>query len=138
MAMLQGVSAVFILWAIIRLWMASGTSLTVKELVKQKFITLHFLTLLVYLAALVLWNIVWARWDNYDLNDENRVYVMWTIVTIFMSLVQLSLIFLFINLSAPEVEADSSRNSDGFASVRVVDVKSAQGSNLKYGTMDDS
>ena len=131
MAMLQGVSAVFILWAIIRLWMASGTSLTVKELVKQKFITLHFLTLLVYLAALVLWNIVWARWDNYDLNDENRVYVMWTMVAIFMSLVQLSLIFLFINLSAPEVEADTSRNSDGFASVRVVDVKSAQGSNLK-------
>ena len=76
LATLQGISAVFMFWAIIRLLIASGRSLTIKELVKQKFISLHFATLSVYLAGLVMWNIIYARWDDYNLESENKVYIM--------------------------------------------------------------
>ena len=76
LATLQGISAVFMFWAIVRLLIASGRSLTIKELVKQKFISLHFATLSVYLAGLVMWNIIYARWDEYNLESENKVYIM--------------------------------------------------------------
>ena len=76
LASLQGISAIFMFWAIVRLLIASGRSITIKELVKQKFISLHFATLSVYLVGLVMWNIIYARWDSYNQESENKVYVM--------------------------------------------------------------
>ena len=110
LAAVQSLSAIFILWAIIRLYIASGKSLTIKELVKQKFITLHLVMLILYLISLCIFYIYFSMWDSLSLHKENSVFVSFTICSVLIFLVQVSLIFLFISLSKPE-SPDKPENS---------------------------
>lgn len=57
---LQGISAIFMLWAIVKFSLATGRSLTLSELSNQKMIVLHFMTMLVYLASVLTFYIYYA------------------------------------------------------------------------------
>jgi len=102
----QAVSAAFILWAILKLYRASGRNLTLRELVNQKFITLHIITLIVYLASCIVYYVYFALWDKADEQAENRVFISWTISGILLTVVKLVLLYLFIKLSKPPHEKD--------------------------------
>ena len=54
------------LWAIIKLYVDAGSSLTLKELIDQKIIVLHFITLMVYLTATIVYFVYFAMWDKMD------------------------------------------------------------------------
>ena len=100
-AFAQSISASFILWAIIRLFIEIRRSKTLKELVKQKFIILHFVTLLVYLTSLITYYVYFTIWEKNTV-DENQVFISFALSTFLFFCVQISLIFLFLNLSRPD------------------------------------
>ena len=100
-AFAQSISASFILWAIIRLFIEIRRSKTLKELVKQKFIILHFVTLLVYLTSLITYYVYFTIWEK-NTDDENQVFISFAVSTFLFFCVQISLIFLFLNLSRPD------------------------------------
>ena len=100
-AFAQSISALFILWAIIRLFIEIRRSKTLKELVKQKFIILHFVTLLVYLTSLITYYVYFTIWEKNTV-DENQVFISFALSTFLFFCVQISLIFLFLNLSRPD------------------------------------
>ena len=98
----QAVSCVFMFWAILKIYFATGHSLTLSELADQKMIGLHFLAMVIYLAAVVTNYIFVALWTETDKNQENRVFVSWAICQLLLTVVQLVLIYIFWGLSKKE------------------------------------
>lgn len=62
---------------------------------------LHFATLTVYLASLVIYYVFFALWDDEDTKSENKVFVSFAISQVLLCLAQLVLIYLFWGLSRP-------------------------------------
>lgn len=102
------------LWAIIKLYKDAGSSLTLKELIDQKIIVLHFITLMVYLTALIFYYVYFAMWDSKDSVKETKVFVAWTVVYIMLTAVQLVLVYLFWGLSKPSCQDKSADEKISF------------------------
>ncbi len=83
----QGVSILFLLWAIIRLYKASGRSLTLRELSTQTMMVIHITTLSIYLASMMVYYIVYSVWDENNAKAENKVYISFTVSAILLFLV---------------------------------------------------
>ena len=88
-------------WAVLKLYIAKEKSLTLTALSDQRVIVLHFATLTVYLASLVIYYVFFALWDDEDTKSENKVFVSFAISQILLCLAQLVLIYLFWGLSRP-------------------------------------
>ena len=58
------ISACFLLWAILKLHVVSGRNLTLRELLNQKFVTVHIVTLLVYLTSIAIYYTYFGLWST--------------------------------------------------------------------------
>ena len=79
--------------------MAKGRFLTLRELLNQKFIIFHIVTLLVYLVSLFSYYWCYSVWDSESKEAENKVYIAWTACALLLFLVKLVLVALFLGLS---------------------------------------
>lgn len=62
----QSISAIFMLWAVIKLYVAIGKSETLSALLDQRMITMHIVTFMVYLASVAIYYIFFGLWDDED------------------------------------------------------------------------
>lgn len=96
---LQAISAVFMLWAFIKLYLAIRRSEALSNLMDQRMIMIHLATFLIYLASLAIFYTLYWFWGFQNEQAENKVYVSWTVSNICITVVQLVLIYLFWKLS---------------------------------------
>ena len=62
----QLISVVFMLWAIIKIYRISGQSMTIKQLVNQRIIITHVITMFIYLGSVIVHLIFYTRWQERD------------------------------------------------------------------------
>ena len=74
----QAISMLFLLWAIIRLYKASGRSMTLRELSTQTMMVIHLITVFVYLLSTTIYFIFFSLWDYTSREAENKVYISFT------------------------------------------------------------
>ena len=62
----QAISAIFMLWAILKLFMFTTRTPSLRELTKQRYMTLHVVTLALYLVSVLFYYIYVSWWDSSD------------------------------------------------------------------------
>ena len=82
------ISVVFMIWAIVRIYLQSMNSMTIKQLVSQREIIVHVITMFLYLGSVIVHLVYYARWKKYqDTINEKKVYVSFAIVDITLMIV---------------------------------------------------
>ena len=82
------ISVVFMIWAIVRIYRQSMNSMTIKQLVSQREIIIHVITMFLYLSSVIVHLVYYARWKKYqDTINEKKVYVSFAIVDITLMIV---------------------------------------------------
>lgn len=110
----QGVSAIFMLWAIFKLYLVIGRNFNLKELFSQKMITMHVITFLIYLLSLVTMYSFNTKWDSKDAKQQDKVYISTSICQILLTFVQLVLIYIFYGLGkAQSADENEQTRQDG-------------------------
>ena len=111
------ISACFLLWAILKLHVVSGRNLTLRELLNQKFITVHIVTLLIYLTSIAIYYTYFGLWSDDDPKSQNRVFVLWGVSQILLCICQLVLIYLFWRLSRKQSSTESDETEEDIRAI---------------------
>ena len=105
------ISGLFMLWAIFRLQSSIKQTPMFKEMLNQKMIKTHFITLVIYLLSVLVYYIFYATWnDTQNRKKTNEMYVSWTLSVIFMWIVQAVLIYISWVLSTDEQWVSTDEN----------------------------